>query len=154
MAVTTNRVLISAGYGVGSALLEVSAQPDGGMTVGQVWKSRSIHNKFSSLVVREGFAYGLEEETLACLDLESGKRVWKDGKYGFGQILRVGSMLLVQSESGDVVLGSAAPESWKELARLPALTSKTWNPPALAGNVLLVRNDQEAAAYVLSTAGR
>jgi outer membrane protein assembly factor BamB len=153
LAISTNRVLISAGYGVGSSLLEITSSSDGGTTASQVWKSRSIRNKFSSLVVTDGFAYGLEEETLACLDLETGKRVWKDGKYGFGQVLRVGSLLLIQSEPGDVALVSATPGLWQEAARLRALTAKTWNPPALAGNVLLVRNDQEAAAYLLPTAG-
>jgi hypothetical protein len=29
------------------------------------------------------------------------------------------------------------------------LNGKTWNPPALAGDLLLVRNDQEAACYRL-----
>jgi outer membrane protein assembly factor BamB len=154
LAISTNRILISSGYGVGSALLEIRPDANGGLTAEQIWKARSIRNKFSSLVVRDGFAYGLEEETLACLDLENGRRVWKDGKYGFGQLLLAGDFLLIQTEPGDVVLVSADPTAWKELARLPALNSKTWNPPTLAGDVLLVRNDLEVAAYQLPTRSR
>jgi outer membrane protein assembly factor BamB len=86
---------------------------------------------------------------LVCLDLANGKRLWKEGRYGYGQLLQVGKHLLIQAESGDVVLLEVSPKGSKELARLPALSSKTWNNPALAGNLLLVRNDREAACYEL-----
>lgn len=154
LGVSTNRLLISAGYGVGSTMLELKTETNGTFSVETVWKARSIRNKFSSLVLRDGFAYGLEEETLACLDLASGRRVWKDGKYGFGQLVRSGEWLVVQSEPGDVVLVAANPEAWREMARIPALSAKTWNAPALAGNILLVRNDIEAAAYELPLRSR
>jgi outer membrane protein assembly factor BamB len=35
------------------------------------------------------------------------------------------------------------------LTRFKALSEKTWNPPALAGEYLLVRNDKEAACFRL-----
>ena len=34
-----------------------------------------------------------------------------------------------------------------ELAKLPALNSKTWNNPILAGSLMIVRNDREAVCY-------
>jgi hypothetical protein len=43
---------------------------------------------------------------------------------------------------------AAAPN---ELARFRVFGSKTWNPIALSGNLLLVRNDQEAACLRLKT---
>jgi outer membrane protein assembly factor BamB len=67
-------------------------------------------------------------------------------------VLLVDDVLLIQTEPGDVVLVQASPDGHQELARFAALTSKTWNNPALAGDLLLVRNDLEAACYRLAVA--
>jgi hypothetical protein len=47
------------------------------------------------------------------------------------------------------VLVEARPDAHHEIARFPVFDRKTWNPPALAGRHLVVRNDVEAAAYEL-----
>ena len=56
-------------------------------------------------------------------------------------------VLLVVTEQGDLALVSAAPDEFKELARISAVKGKTWNHPVLVGDTLLVRNDQEMVAY-------
>ena len=58
-------------------------------------------------------------------------------------------MLLIQAEPGQIVLADANPSAFREMGKLEALSSKTWNTPALAGDLLLVRNDQEAVCYRL-----
>ena len=95
--------------------------------------------------------YGLDDSVLSCVSLETGKRIWKRGRYGHGQVLRVGQHMLVQAESGDVALVALDPSrrGYKELARFSPLSDKTWNNPCLYGKYLLVRNGSQAACYLL-----
>lgn len=145
-----DQVLVSSGYGTGSELLDLARGPDGVWAAKQVWKSAALKAKFANLIVRQGFVFGLDDGMFTCLELKTGVRKWKDGRYGHGQILLVGDLILVMSEKGDVVLVEPDSEALKEVARLPVFADKTWNPPALAGQFLLVRNHVEAACYRLS----
>jgi outer membrane protein assembly factor BamB len=83
------------------------------------------------------------------LDIATGERKWKAGHYGFGQLVLSGAHLLVQLESGEIALVVASPVRHHELTRFAALASRTWNHPVVAGPLLLVRNDREAACYEL-----
>ena len=119
------------------------------MAATPLWKGTSMKTQFNSVAAREGFLYGLDDGVLCCVDLTSGKRMWKEGRYGSGQTLLLDDLILIQSEPGAVALARATPERFQELGRVPALASKTWNYPTLAGRYLLVRNDQECACYEL-----
>jgi outer membrane protein assembly factor BamB len=143
-----DRLLASVGYGVGSKAYRV-AESDGTPRATLEWESPRLKSKFANLIVREGSVYGLDDGVLTCLDPATGERRWKSGRLGHGQLLLVAGLLLVQTEDGELVLVDPAPEAYRELARFAALDGKTWNPPALAGALLVVRNDREAAAYEL-----
>ena len=144
-----NRILLSASFDAGCVLLKVHSSADGKWSATELWKKRTMKSDFSNLVARDGFLYGLDDGILACVDLATGERRWKDGRYGHGQIVLAGDLLLIQSEQGPIALVEANPAKYVEVARLNALNAKTWNTPALAGDLLLVRNDQEAACYRL-----
>jgi outer membrane protein assembly factor BamB len=143
-------VLISSGYEMGMALLRLSLEQDE-WKVTEVWHSRYLRSKMSNFVVCDGYIYGFDSGILTCLDLNDGQRVWKKGRYGHGQVLLVDDLLLIQAESGEVVLVEATPDAFREVAQLDALDGKTWNNAALAGNILIVRNDREAAAFEVPT---
>jgi outer membrane protein assembly factor BamB len=146
-----NHVLVSTGYGKGAALFRVRHE-GGEWTTEMLWENRRFRTKFTTAVVRDGYAYGLDEGYLACLDLKTGRVRWKGEHYEHGQVLLAGDLLLVQAEKGYVALVEASPERFRELHRLAALKGRTWNNPALAGRYLLVRKDRQAACYELPLA--
>jgi outer membrane protein assembly factor BamB len=146
---------ISATGGAGTRRLAI-AHRSGEWTVQERWTSAGLKPYFNDFVVHEGHAFGFDGSILASIDLVDGKRKWKGGRYGNGQLMLLPDqdLLLVISEEGELVLVAATPDQFKELARFPALDGKTWNHPALVGDVLLVRNGQEMAAFRLSLAAR
>jgi outer membrane protein assembly factor BamB len=151
LVIDDDRLLVSAGYGVGSRMLRVK-RTGGGLEPELLWESRRLKSKFAPMVHHEGVVYGLDDGILVALDPETGERFWKRGRYGHGQFVRIGDLLLLQAEDGEVVLLEATPEEHRKLAGLDALDGKTWNPPAVSGRLLLVRNELEAVAYELAVA--
>jgi outer membrane protein assembly factor BamB len=151
-------ILLSGGDtmgGIGIRRIAVAHRPSG-WTVEERWTSRGLKPYFNDFIVHKGHVFGFDGNILACIDLEDGQRKWKGGRYGNGQLVLLPDqdLLLVLSEDGELALVGATPDQFKELARFPALEGKTWNHPVLVGDVLLVRNGEEMAAFRLSLAGR
>jgi outer membrane protein assembly factor BamB len=147
--VDRNRFFISSGYGKGAALVEVKGSGNS-FTASTVWENTNMKNKFNSSVLYNGYIYGLDEGILVCLDVNTGERKWKDGRYGYGQIILAGNHLIVTSDKGDVALVKATPSAYTEVARFTAVQGQTWNYPAIDNGRLLVRNSNEMAAYDIS----
>ena len=155
IAVGESRVFFSSGYFVGSALLEIAPGKDGRLGATEVWRTVRFQAKFSNPVERGGFVYGVSDGIFACLDLKDGAMRWKDGRHGHGQGLLIGEHYLQMTEiPGELVLLRPTPEGANELARFRVFDEKTWNPLALSGDLLVVRNDREAACIRLPLAKR
>jgi len=152
VVISTNQVLFSSGYGVGAELLEISRVSTNRLTAKLVWKTIRMKAKFAHLFARDGSLYGLDDGIFACVNLTDGSQRWKEGRYGHGQGLAVGNNYLLMAESGELVLLCPTDEAPNELGRFRVFAAKTWNPIALAGDLLLVRNDQEAACLRLQVA--
>lgn len=147
-------LLVSVSESSGLRRLAVG-QTSGGWTVQERWTSEDIYPWFNDFVVHKGHAFGFNGSTLVCVNLEDGKLKWKGKRYGYGQLILLPEqdVLLIVSEQGEIALAKAAPDQFTELGHFPALEGKTWNHPVLVGNVLLVRNDHEMAAFRLSSEG-
>ena len=86
---------------------------------------------------------------LTCIDVEKGRRTWKKGRYGHGQNILVDDLMLLTTERGEVLLIEPVPEEPRILGSFKAFDGKSWNPPAIVGEYLLLRNHLEAALYRL-----
>lgn len=148
-AVGSDRVL--AAVDAGMALLKLQ-QVDGKWTVEEPWISNRIRPNFNDVVTHEGKVIGLDDGILCALDLETGERVWKKGRYGHGQVLLLADQdaVLVQGARGEVVLVGIGGDKPEELGRFEAIEGKSWNHPALVANRLYVRNGEEIACYELA----
>jgi outer membrane protein assembly factor BamB len=147
----TNRFLLSAGYGTGSQAVEV-ARTAAGWEARPLWHNTGMKNKFASSVFWEGYVYGLDEDMLVCLDAQTGERKWKDGRYGYGQIVLAGGYLVVLGGEGQLALVKANPVQYEEAAHFQAIAGKTWNHPAMFGGKILVRNAVQMACFDLRPA--
>lgn len=153
-----DRLFLSKGYGIGASLLKIQRDSAGRFTPEPIWEpaiKRVMKTKMSNVVMRDGFVYGLDDVLLSCIDLETGKLRWKKRRapeFGYGQIMLIGDVVLVLSETGELVLVEASPDKYRELASLQVLdeANVTWNNPAFSPPYLLVRNAREAACYELS----
>jgi outer membrane protein assembly factor BamB len=146
LIVNGNQFLISAGYGHGSALVEVSANSDSFSTK-TIWQNNRLKNRFNSSVLHDGYAYGLDENILQCIRVSDGQQMWKGGRYGYGQLLSASGHLVVLTETGEVVLVKATPDKHTELAKFDAIEGKTWNVPAIESGLLVIRNNSEMACF-------
>ncbi|HEV8367524.1 MAG TPA: PQQ-binding-like beta-propeller repeat protein, partial [Pyrinomonadaceae bacterium] len=121
--VDKNRFFISSGYGKGASLIEITGS-DNSLQAKTVWININMKNKFNSSVLHDGYIYGLDEGILTCLDVNTGTRKWKGGRYGYGQVLLASGHLIVMSDAGELALVKASPTEYTEVARFTALDGK------------------------------
>jgi outer membrane protein assembly factor BamB len=155
LVVDPTGLLLGTGMGKGTRRIEIKAAK-AGVEFAERWTSLDMKPDFNDYVAYKGYLYGLDHNILCCVDLATGKKKWKNGRYGNGQILLLpdAGQLLILSESGDLVLVRANPDKLDEVATQKVLEGKTWNHAALVGNHIYVRNAEEAAGYEWPLAGQ
>jgi hypothetical protein len=138
---------------VGLARLDVTLA-EGNWQVTERWSSKALKPSFNDFVFHQGFLYGFDQNILACISAEDGTKRWKNGRFGFGQLLllEADDRLIVTSEGGDLILLETNPDRLVELGRVTASPEKTWNHSIVAGQTLYFRNGAEMVAYQLAPA--
>ena len=144
-----DRILLSSGYGKGAELIQIANIGEGKQSAERIWRTLHLKAKFNNFVFKDGYVYGLDDGMLTCIDVEKGRRTWKKGRYGHGQNILVDDLMILTSERGEILLVEPVPEEPLILGSFKAFDGKSWNPPALVGEYLLLRNHLEAALYRL-----
>jgi outer membrane protein assembly factor BamB len=149
-------ILLGTGMGLGTRRVELV--PDNGeMKFEDRWTSNDMKPDFNDFVAFDGALYGLDHNILCCIDLATGTKKWKNGRYGNGQLLLLpdaGQLLVLTEQTGELVLIRANPDKLDEVGRAKVLEGKTWNHPVLVGNRVYVRNAQEAACFEVPLVGQ
>lgn len=153
LAIGDQDVLLGTGIGHGTRRIQVSLK-DGKPQFNEKWTTLDIKPNYNDFVAVGDHLYGFDVAIFCCVNLETGTKRWKNGRYGAGQVLGLpdADQLLVLSESGDAVLLEANPKSLKQLAKVSVLEGKTWNHPILVGDRLYVRNSDQMACWQLPLA--
>jgi outer membrane protein assembly factor BamB len=150
--VEPDRVFVSSGYDVGAALLKITAA-DGGAQATELWRTREMKNQFSSSVLHDGHLYGFDDETLTCLNADTGDRVWRKRGQGHGSLTYADGHLYVLGDQGTLALVEATSEEYRERGTLDVFEGKTWTVPTLSGGRLYVRDESHLVAFDVTKAG-
>jgi outer membrane protein assembly factor BamB len=146
--VTENAVFYTSSYGTGGALLSLAAQ-NGMLAAQEVYFTRDMQNHHGGVIALSGHLYGFHNAILACLELATGRTVWRDRSVGKGAISYADGHFYVVSENNVVGLVEASPAGYREKGRfrIADLGWPTWAHPAIAGGRLYIRNQGTLTAY-------
>lgn len=142
-------VYCSAGYGVGAGAFKIT-KSGSGLSAEQLWRRENeCFNHWSTPVVKDGYLYGMFSfkeygaGPLACVDIKTGKDMWKEPGFGPGQVILAGDNVIALSDKGEVVVVEAKSDKYNELKRDDVLDGKVWSYPVLAYNHLFARSTKE-----------
>ena len=146
-------VYCSSGYGVGASCFKISKKGSG-LAAERIWRRENeCFNHWSTPVVKDGFIYGMFSfkeygaGPVACVDIRTGKDVWKQEGFGPGQLILSGSTLLAISDKGELVFISANSTKYTELSRKDVLDGKVWSYPILAQGHIFARSTTEGGCW-------
>ena len=146
--VADNRFVLGHGAGFGAALVQFAP---GTAPPTRQWITTQFKPSFSDMVLYQGYIYGFDGTVFCCVEAATGKRQWREGHYGAGQVILLADqgVMIVITETGQAILLRCSPAAHEELATLEAVSGKAWNHPAIAQNRLYVRSDAEMTCLEL-----
>ncbi len=146
--------IVASSITYGSACLNLETKDDK-PAYGKAWTNDALTCYFSTpvavgtdylyLVTGQLGVFGKPSATLHCVDMKTGKSLWKKEKVGtyHAALLRTGdNKLLMLEEKGDLVLLDPNPKEYKEICRA-SVCGETWAHPVLANGKLYLRNKKE-----------
>jgi outer membrane protein assembly factor BamB len=131
-----NKIFLSCGYNKGGSLLEINLDGE----IKELWHNRLMRNHMNTCVLKNDFLFGFDESTLKCIDVKTGKDVWKQRGLGKGSLMLAGDKLIILSEKGELVIAEAVSEAFKPICRKEVLTGKCWTMPVFANGRIYARN--------------
>lgn len=144
-------LFVSSGYRKGCGLIKIERDGDGDrFRAGLVYKNLNMRTVFSSCVQSGDYIYGFDDISLACLDLRTGQRQWKERGFDKGSLTLADGHLIVLGADGTLALAAADPNQYRELGRFEhSRQFSSWTVPVVAGGRLYVRDRTRLVCYDL-----
>lgn len=141
--VVADAVLLSAAYGVGSALLRVGRQ-----RLDPLWRNKeALQSHWATPIHCQGYLYGMHgrhppEAVIRCLEWATGVVRWTSPRLRERlTFTMVQGHFIAMGERGSLMLVEVDPERYVEKARLRVLDPPCWAPPVVADGLLYLRNE-------------
>ncbi len=137
------RVLLTASYGIGAELLNLSRSK-----LDVVWTDEVLSSQYTTPIVHDGAVYGIDGRqdggpiSLKCFDPETRKVHWTKPGLAYATLIAADGKLLVMHTNGSARLAALDKTAYRELATASLLRGTTRALPALAQGRLYVRNEQ------------
>lgn len=146
-----DRLFLSASYGVGATLLDVSgAEPR------PVWSDDDVmSSQYTTCVARGNLLWGVHGRedvgrcALRCIDATDGRVVWSEENYVVAHLILAGDKILSQRVDGQVELLRATDAGYHRLAAAQVLDETCRALPALADGRLFVRGTGDSGGTLV-----
>ncbi len=152
------QVFVTAGYGAGCMLLNVTADSD----VEKIYDNKVMKNHHGGVLLVGDYLYGHSDDNgMICQNLNSGELVWSDKKKSGskGAVAYADGMLYCLSEdSGECYLVEATETEYKEVSRFkmdPQTTQRNpngrvWTHPVISNGRLYLRDQDVICCYKIT----
>jgi hypothetical protein len=145
-------VVLSSGYDGGARALALGRDGDT-TTVQQLWEHKRFRVHFGTLARVRDMVIGSNGDfgpaPLTAVEIRTGRILWRDRTVARASFVLVGDRALILDEDGLFVLAALSADGVTVEAKARLFDSQCWTPPAIAGDVLLVRNRNTLAAFAL-----
>ncbi|HEV8605530.1 MAG TPA: PQQ-binding-like beta-propeller repeat protein [Tepidisphaeraceae bacterium] len=145
-------VFVSSGYGVGCNLFQITKTGDS-FSAKELYANTEMANHHGGLVLLGDYIYGhSDSQGWTCMELKTGKTMWKSGKLGKGSIAYADGHLYCRAQDGPgtIALIEATPTGWKETGRFDQpdrSRDNSWPQPVISNGKLFIRDHDTLLCY-------
>ena len=107
-----------------------------------------LSHHYSTSILTNNLLFGFHGRqeygaALRCIELETGKVLWSQDRFGSGTLSLSGKQLIVLKENGELLLVRASPEAFHIAAKSQIISPTVRAYPAIANGYLYARNQKE-----------
>ncbi len=136
------KLFISTGYDRGCALLQFD-----GEKLNLIFETTTMSNHMGNSVLLDNHLYGFDGTAhrgrpveFCCISILDGSKKWSSQEFKYGSVIASGTDLIVLTEGGELLIGSASADGFKPKIRRQILDGRCWTPPAFANGRIYARN--------------